>query len=184
MNSRKAIVEGLIFMAGEEGLSLLQLQSLLQEVSRTELLALLETIKEEYSHDAKGIELVEYASRYKFVTKEFVYPYGEKLFEQFKKATLSQAAMETLAIIAYRQPITRVEIEEIRGVSCDVMLKKLQLRGLIEAKDRLDVVGKPLLYQVTGEFLDAFELETLAELPELETKEVQEELFVQNKEEQ
>ena len=66
MNSRKAIVEGLIFMAGEEGLSLLQLQSLLQEVSRTELLALLETIKEEYSHDAKGIELVEYASRYKF----------------------------------------------------------------------------------------------------------------------
>ncbi|WP_290172187.1 SMC-Scp complex subunit ScpB [uncultured Dubosiella sp.] len=175
MNSRKAIVEGLIFMAGEEGLSLLQLQSLLQEVSRTELLALLETIKEEYSHDAKGIELVEYASRYKFVTKEFVYPYGEKLFEQFKKATLSQAAMETLAIIAYRQPITRVEIEEIRGVSCEVMLKKLQLRGLIEAKDRLDVVGKPLLYQVTGEFLDAFELET---------KEVQEELFVQNKEEQ
>ena len=171
-------------MAGEEGLSLLQLQSLLQEVSRTELLALLETIKEEYSHDAKGIELVEYASRYKFVTKEFVYPYGEKLFEQFKKATLSQAAMETLAIIAYRQPITRVEIEEIRGVSCEVMLKKLQLRGLIEAKDRLDVVGKPLLYQVTGEFLDAFELETLAELPELETKEVQEELFVQNKEEQ
>lgn len=184
MNSRKAIVEGLIFMAGEEGLSLLQLQSLLQEVSRTELPALLETIKEEYSHDAKGIELVEYASRYKFVTKEFVYPYGEKLFEQFKKATLSQAAMETLAIIAYRQPITRVEIEEIRGVSCEVMLKKLQLRGLIEAKDRLDVVGKPLLYQVTGEFLDAFELETLAELPELETKEVQEELFVQNKEEQ
>ena len=184
MNSRKAIVEGLIFMAGEEGLSLLQLQSLLQEVSRTELLALLETIKEEYSHDAKGIELVEYASRYKFVTKEFVYPYGEKLFEQFKKATLSQAAMETLAIIAYRQPITRVEIEEIRGVSCEVMLKKLQLRGLIEAKDRLDVVGKPLLDQVTGEFLDAFELETLAELPELETKEVQEELFVQNKEEQ
>ncbi len=184
MNSRKAIVEGLIFMAGEEGLSLLQLQSLLQEVSRTELLALLETIKEEYSHDAKGIELVEYASRYKFVTKEFVYPYGEKLFEQFKKATLSQAAMETLAIIAYRQPITRVEIEEIRGVSCEVMLKKLQLRGLIEAKDRLDVVGKPLLYQVTGEFLDAFELETLAELPELETKEVQQELFVQNKEEQ
>ncbi len=91
MNSRKAIVEGLIFMAGEEGLSLLQLQSLLQEVSRTELLALLETIKEEYSHDAKGIELVEYASRYKFVTKEFVYPYGEKLFEQFKKAKIGRA---------------------------------------------------------------------------------------------
>lgn len=179
----KAVIEGLIFMAGEEGLTLLQIQSLLPELSRAEIEQILSAIREEYRNDSRGFELAEYASRYKFVTKEFVYPYGEKLFEQFKKATLSQAAMETLAIIAYRQPITRVEIEEIRGVSCEVMLKKLQLRGLIEAKDRLDVVGKPLLYNVTEEFLDAFELETLAELPQIETKEVQEELFARNKEE-
>jgi segregation and condensation protein B len=86
--------------------------------------------------------------------------------------------METLAIIAYKQPITRVEIEEIRGVNCEMMLKKLVARGLIEAKDRLDAIGKPLLYRVTDEFLDAFQLEDLKELPELpQTKNNTEELF-------
>ena len=70
-----------------------------------------------------------------------------------------------MEIIAYKQPITRVEIEEIRGVNCEMMLKKLVARGLIEAKDRLDAIGKPLLYRVTDEFLDAFQLEDLKELP-------------------
>lgn len=127
--------------------------------------------------NTKGIELVEYASRYKFVTKEFVYPYGEKLFSSEKTVTLSQPALETLAIIAYRQPITRVEIEDIRGVGCEVMLKKLQARGLIEAKERLDTVGKPLLYTVTDTFLDTFQLETLQELPDLPEQKQDEELF-------
>ena len=76
----------------------------------------------------------------------------KSFFENIQHPTLSQAAIETLAIIAYKQPVTRVEIEEIRGVNCEMMLKKLQARGLIEAKDRLDVVGKPLLYQVTDTF--------------------------------
>lgn len=183
MNNPKAIIEGLIFMAGEEGLTADQIHSLMDDLSHEEIHTLLRSIEEEYQKDSKGFELAQYASRYKFITKEFVYPYGEKLFEQFKKATLSQAALETLAIIAYRQPITRVEIEEVRGVNCEMMLKKLQLRGLIEAKDRLDTIGKPLLYQVTDEFLDAFELENLSELPSLEAKEVQEELFAQIKEE-
>ena len=139
---------------------------------------LLDALKEEYSSNAKGIELVEYANRFKFVTKEFVYPYGKQLFEEYKQPTLSQAAMETLAIIAYKQPITRVEIEEIRGVNCEMMLKKLVARGLIEAKDRLDAIGKPLLYRVTDEFLDAFQLEDLKELPELpQTRNNSEELF-------
>ncbi len=84
-----------------------------------------------------------------------------------------------MAIIAYKQPITRIEIEEIRGVNCEMMLKKLVARGLIEAKERLDAIGKPLLYRVTDEFLDAFQLEDLKkELPELpQTKNNNEELF-------
>lgn len=90
---------------------------------------------------------------------------------------LSQPALETLAIIAYRQPITRVEIEDIRGVGCEVMLKKLQARGLIEANERLDTVGKPLLYTVTDTFLDTFQLETIQELPELPERKQDEELF-------
>ena len=177
MNNRKAIIEGLIFMSGEEGLSLIQIQSVLQDCSRQEIMDTISQLQKEYALPEKGMELVEYASRYKFVTKEFVYPYGQRLFEQFKNASLSQAAMETLAIIAYKQPITRVEIEEIRGVNCEMMLKKLQTRGLIEAKDRLDAIGKPLLYTVTDVFLDAFQLETIEELPILKEKDTNQELF-------
>ena len=103
MINRKAIVEGLIFMSGEEGLSLIQIQSVLQDCTRNEIEETIQTLQKEYANDTKGFELVEYASRYKFVTKEFVYPFGQRLFEQFKNASLSQAAMETLAIVAYKQ---------------------------------------------------------------------------------
>lgn len=178
MDNRKALIEGLIFLSGEEGLVLGQIVDTLQITPVEAIDAIKELIKE-YDDSSKGIQLVEFASRYKFVTKEFVYPYGQALYEQTKPMTLSPAAMETLAIIAYKQPITRVEIEEIRGVNCEMMLKKLQLRELIEPTGRLDVVGKPLLYSVTSRFLDAFQLETLKELPELPNqKEYDEELFV------
>lgn len=178
MDNAKAILEGLLFLSGEEGLTIEQMVHGLQNLDVDDIRALLDTLKKEYAKNTRGIELVEYANRFKFVTKEFVYPYGKRLFEEYKQPTLSQAALETLAIIAYKQPITRVEIEEIRGVNCEMMLKKLTARGLIEAKDRLDVVGKPLLYRVTEEFLDAFQLEDLKELPELpETKNVNEDLF-------
>lgn len=177
MTNQKAIIEGLLFLSGEDGLTLFQIQSALEQSDVDAIFADLEALKEEYSHADKGFELVEYANRYKFVTKEFVYPYGEKLFSEEKPVALSQPALETLAIVAYRQPITRVEIEEIRGVSCEVMLKKLQARGLIEAKDRLDTVGKPLLYTVTDTFLDAFQLETLQELPELPVQKPDDDLF-------
>ncbi|WP_297236637.1 SMC-Scp complex subunit ScpB [uncultured Faecalicoccus sp.] len=173
----KAIIEGLLFLSGEEGLTLEQIKTSLQIEDEQAILNVLQNLKEEYQSPEKGIELVEYASRYKFVTKEFVYPYGQKLFEQIHAPTLSTAAIETLAIIAYKQPITRVEIEEIRGVNCEMMLKKLQARGLIEAKDRLDAVGKPLLYSITDAFLDAFSLETIKELPQLPQTKQEDELF-------
>lgn len=177
MHDLKALVEGLIFLSGEEGLSMIQIQNALQIEESQKVQDALLSLKEEYASSSKGIELVEYASRYKFVTKDFVYPFGQKLFENIQHPTLSQAAIETLAIIAYKQPVTRVEIEEIRGVNCEMMLKKLQARGLIEAKDRLDVVGKPLLYQVTDIFLDTFQLETIKELPELPKPQEEQELF-------
>lgn len=166
MNS-KAIIEGLIFLSGEEGLTLEQISDSTQIEDLNDIKEIIEQIKKEYESDEKGFEIVEFASRYKFITKEFVYPYAQYLFEEEKTVSLSQAALETLAIVAYKQPITRVEIEEIRGVNCDVMLKKLQARGLIDAKDRLDTIGKPLLYTVTDVFLDTFQLESLEELPKL-----------------
>ncbi|MSS00683.1 SMC-Scp complex subunit ScpB [Floccifex porci] len=170
----KAIIEGLLFLSGEEGLSIEQLSDAIQMDAGS----FIETLKEEYRNPDKGFELVEFANRYKFITKEFVYPYAKNIFEEVKAPSLSPAALETLAIIAYKQPITRVEIEEIRGVNCEMMLKKLQLRNLIEAKDRKDVIGKPLLYTVTDEFLDTFQLESLKELPELKQKDFEDsELF-------
>ena len=160
MDNAKAILEGLLFLSGEEGLTMDQMMHGLQNLEMDDIRVLLDALKKEYSSSSKGIELVEYANRFKFVTKEFVYPYGKQLFEE------------------YKQPITRVEIEEIRGVNCEMMLKKLVARGLIEAKDRLDAIGKPLLYRVTDEFLDAFQLEDLKELPELpQTRNNSEELF-------
>ena len=182
METTKALIEGLIFLSGEEGLSLKQLQSTLNQEENL-VLEQIESLKEDYSSESRGMELVEYANRYKFVTKEFVYPYGEKLFSSNEPVTLSQAALETLAIIAYKQPITRVEIEEIRGVGCEVMLKKLQARGLIEAKEHMDTVGRPLLYTVTDTFFDAFQLKTLQELPELPDSGIDKEnLFDENQE--
>lgn len=170
----KAIIEGLLFLSGEEGLSKEQLSDAIQMDAGS----FIETLKEEYRNPDKGFEVVEFANRYKFITKEFVYPYAKNIFEEVKAPSLSPAALETLAIIAYKQPITRVEIEEIRGVNCEMMLKKLQLRNLIEAKDRKDVIGKPLLYTVTDEFLDTFQLESLKELPELKQKDFEDsELF-------
>ena len=170
----KAIIEGLLFLSGEEGLSKEQLSDAIQMDAGS----FIETLKEEYRNPDKGFELVEFANRYKFITKEFVYPYAKNIFEEVKAPSLSPAALETLAIIAYKQPITRVEIEEIRGVNCEMMLKKLQLRNLIEAKDRKDVIGKPLLYTVTDEFIDTFQLESLKELPELKQKDFEDsELF-------
>ena len=170
----KAIIEGLLFLSGEEGLSKEQLSDAIQMDAGS----FIETLKEEYRNPDKGFELVEFANRYKFITKEFVYPYAKNIFEEVKAPSLSPAALETLAIIAYKQPITRVEIEEIRGVNCEMMLKKLQLRNLIEAKDRKDVIGKQLLYTVTDEFLDTFQLESLKELPELKQKDFEDsELF-------
>ncbi len=173
----KAIIEGLLFLAGEEGLTLRQIEATLENVERKIIEDTILQLQIEYGNNQRGIELVEYANRYKFITKEFVYEYGQKLFHEVKPSSLSSAAMETLAIIAYKQPITRVEIEEIRGVNCDMMLKKLQARDLIQAKDRLDTVGKPLLYTVTDTFLDAFSLETLSELPELPEQKHNEQLF-------
>lgn len=166
----RSLIEGLLLIAGEEGLSLIQIQSVIQEESREDLKLLLDDLMNDYAGDDHGFELICYGGRYKFVSKSQVYERAKTLYQEIIIPTLSSAALETLAIIAYRQPITRVEIEEIRGVSSEAMLKKLQARNLIEARDRLDAVGKPLLYTVTEEFFDTFGLESLQELPAVETR--------------
>ena len=162
----EAIVEGLLYVVGEDGVRIEQLAMVIEK-SLEDTKIILENIQKKYAEEIYGIELVGYGSVYKFITKSAVFPYAQNLFGATKQNTLSQAALETLAIIAYKQPITRVEIEELRGVSAEIMLRKLQARNLIREAGRSEAVGRPILYEVTEEFMDSFKLYTLNELPDL-----------------
>jgi len=162
----EAIVEGLLYIVGEDGVKVEQLASTIEK-SIEDTKVILDNIATKYSSETFGIELVGYGNIYKFISKKDVYPYAQELFQTSKPNTLSQAALETLAIIAYKQPITRVEIEELRGVGADIMLRKLQARNLIKEAGRSDAPGRPILYEVTEEFMDSFKLYTLNELPDL-----------------
>lgn len=178
MTNAKAVIEGLLFLSGDEGLSMEQLTSSI-ELNEYEIEYLIDELMKEYLKEEHGIELVCFGGVYKFISKEKIHIFAQRLFSSVKMNTLSQAALETLAIIAYKQPITRVEIEEIRGVSCDMMIRKLLARSLIKEAGRTDAPGRPFLYEVTEEFMDAFKLESLKELPELPVIEqnMDEELF-------
>ena len=163
---KEAIVEGLLYVVGEEGLKIENIAAVM-DISIEDVKALLTNIESKYRFDQFGIELVNYGGSYRFVTKKAIYPYVQKLLHNEKTASLSNEALETLAIVAYKQPITRVEIEELRGVGCDMMLRKLQARELIKEAGRSDAPGKPILYEVTEEFLNSFGLETIGMLPDL-----------------
>ena len=165
-DNMEAIVEGLLYIVGEDGVKAEQLAVAIDK-SMEDTKIILENIQHKYASELYGIELVGYGSVYKFITKKDVYPYAQVLFGTAKPGTLSQAALETLAIIAYKQPITRIEIEELRGVSAEVMLRKLLARNLIREAGRSEAPGRPILYEVTEEFMDSFKLYTLNELPDL-----------------
>jgi segregation and condensation protein B len=166
MSEYKAIVEGLLFAAGDEGLSLQQIATVL-EIKEEQAKEIVSALKEEYERGQRGIQLVELAGVFQLATKKEHAPYLKKLVESPSSTSLSQAALETLAIIAYRQPITRAEIEEIRGVKSDKPLQTLMARALIKEVGRAEGTGRPILYGTTKEFLDYFGLKTLEELPPL-----------------
>ncbi len=164
--NKEAIVEGLLYIVGDEGVRAEQI-ALVLDISLEDAGVILENIRNKYASELFGIELVDYGSVYKFISKKSVFPYAQELFHTAKPNTLSQSALETLAIIAYKQPITRVEIEELRGVGADMMLRKLLARGLIREAGRSEAPGRPILYEVTEEFMDSFKLYSLSELPDL-----------------
>ncbi len=167
MSDLRPIIEGLLFVSGDEGVSLAQLAEVLV-INEDALLEMMDNFIIEFNSDeSRGIEMVRFGKKYKLITKAITHSYCQKLFEETSSKQFSQAALETLAIIAYKQPVTRVEIEEIRGVSCDMMIRRLLARNLIREAGRLDTIGKPFLYEVTEEFLDTFSLTSLSELPEL-----------------
>ena len=160
------IAEGLLFLVGDEGITE-ELMAKSLEISEDIAQQLLDTLQKKYQDDSFGMEVVCYGGIWKFMSKAIVHPFAQKLFQTAKTSALSQSALETLAIVAYKQPITRVEIEEIRGVGCDMMLRKLQARNLITEVGRSEAPGRPILYGVTEEFMDSFKLLSLDELPDL-----------------
>lgn len=161
-----AILEGLLFLTGDEGLTVEQ-ASLAMEIKEEEIVTLFDELQKYYVSDERGFEIERFGKTYRFLSKAIVHPTAKKLFANNSEVKLSNAALETLAIIAYKQPITRVEIEEIRGVGADVMLHKLEARGFIQEDGRSEAPGRPILYRVTEDFMDAFQLVSLDELPEL-----------------
>ncbi len=161
------ILESLLFAAGDEGLSTKQLTEVM-EVTYIEALNLLETLSEKYAGSpASGLVLLELAGAFQLATKKEYAPYLKKLVESPHATSLSQASLETLAIIAYKQPITRMEVDEVRGVQTDGPIRTLVARGLVTDAGRAEGAGRAKLYVTTNEFLDAFGLKSLEDLPKL-----------------
>ncbi len=165
--NKQAILEGLLFVVGDEGLTLDNICELLN-IDMSEAKELLKNLKDEYSQDKRGIRISFLGSTFKLTTKQEHKEYYQKLITTKENNTLSQAALETLAIIAYNQPITRIEVDEARGISSLNMIRKLMAKDLVKVAGKSDLPGKPNLYRTTSEFLDYFGLATLDDLPKLD----------------
>ena len=163
----KAVLEGLLFVVGEDGLTLDQIVEVL-DINEDEAKALVQDLKHSYEEEDRGLRIDYLGNRLKLTTKYEHREYYQKLLENPETNILSQAALETLAIIAYNEPITRVEVDKIRGVSSSQMIRKLVAKGLIKESGRSELPGRPILYETTNEFLDYFGLKNINELPDME----------------
>lgn len=166
----KPLLESLIFVS-ESPIRLETLMEVLPESDKETILETLRRIREEYEDPSKGIELVEVAGGYQFRTKAKWAEWITRL-KKARPIKLSQSALETLAIIAYRQPILRSTIEEIRGVDSGWVLRTLWEKGLIRMMGRKDLPGRPIIYGTTQAFLELFSLNSLADLPTLKEVEL------------
>ncbi len=165
MTNYISVLEGLLFVAGDDGISLEEASYIL-ELERSAVRQLLDELKKRLEDENSGLELLLTASHYKLVTKASLKSYIEKYAVSPYSSQLSQASLETLAIIAYKQPVTRVDIESIRGVQSSGSIQKLLLRDLVEEAGRLETPGRPKLYKTTAYFMDYFGLESLDALPD------------------
>jgi segregation and condensation protein B len=160
-----AILEALLFVA-EEPLALSKLQEILSDADAAETEASVRDLALRHEADGRGIMVQEVAGGFRLATRPEVHPWIQRL-QQVKPARLSRAALETLAIIAYRQPITRAEIEAIRGVAVDGVLRTLLERELVRMMGRKAEAGRPMLYGTSQQFLEHFGLRELGDLPTL-----------------
>ena len=161
----KAAIEAILFAKGEP-VNTNELAGALG-LKRPELLDLLTELRDDYKEAARGIELVNVEDSYELATKKDFYVVFAAAVRLDNKYRFTEAMLETLAIIAYRQPVTRGQVEEIRGVSCSGSISRLIEYGLIYEADRLNAPGRPFLFETTDEFLKRFDLESLEDLPEV-----------------
>lgn len=165
LEKTKAIIEAILFSVGR-AVKIKEIMYVL-ELSEDEIKNIIENMKLEFEQQKRGIEIIKIEDSYQLCTKKEYYEYIYPIVDKRNKPNLSQAALETLAIIAYNPKITRAEIEAIRGVNSDGTIYKLLEHNLIEEAGKLDAPGKPMSYKTTDEFLKMFGYENLEVLPEL-----------------
>lgn len=167
-NELMAVIEAILFVAGEPVL-LNDLQKAL-DLSPLELSMAVDALESDYDFNRRGIRLKRFGEHIQLATRAEYASYVEKLLQPVQKQSLSQAAMETLAVVAYRQPVTKAEVEAIRGVKCDYSVQSLAHKGLICEVGRKEALGRPILYGTTDAFLGHFGIATLNDLPRLPEK--------------
>ena len=161
----KAIIEAILFACGRED-EIKELMSAL-EMNSEDVIAIVESMKQDYEKQDRGIQIIKVQDAFQLTTKKEYYEYIYPIFDKRSKPNLSNAALETLSIIAYNPRITKAEIESIRGVNSDGTMYKLLEYNLIENVGKADAPGRPSMYSVTNEFLKMFGITNLEELPEL-----------------
>ena len=162
-------IEALVFVS-EQSMTLKEIKNCLDEqfatkIKKEELLLAIDQLKEKYQSDDFAIEIVEISNGYRFMTKGAYYNTVATYLRQSTKKKLSKSALETLSIIAYKQPVIKSELEQIRGVSCDYSIQKLLEKELIEIEGRSEGPGRPLLYATSAKFMDYFGLKSIEDLP-------------------
>lgn len=160
----RQVVEALIF-ASDVPLSAEQIRQYVDGATPSQIRKAIETLNLEYTKTNRAFHVIAVAGGFQMVTRENYSQWVKKLYHRRIKARLSQAALETLAIIAYRQPVTKTDVAAIRGVNCDAVVKTLLERRLINISGRSDGPGRPLLYRTTNEFLRYFGVNALSDLP-------------------
>lgn len=168
----KAVIEGVLFTMGES-VEVSRLAEVIEEDVRTTK-SILKEMEEDYEREERGIFLTWLDHAVQLATKAEMYEYLIKIAKAPRKMSLTDTVLETLSIIAYKQPVTRVEIEKVRGVSCDHAINKLLEYDLITELGRLDAPGRPLLFGTTEQFLRCFGVKSLEELPELNPVQIEE----------
>ena len=168
----EAVIEAILFTMGDS-VEIDKLATVIEENVKTTK-KILSEMKEKYEQDNRGISLIELDGSVQLCTKNDLYEYLIKIAKVPRKFTLTDTLLETLSIVAYKQPVTRLEIERVRGVSCDHAVNRLVEYDLIKEVGRLDAPGRPLLFGTTEQFLRSFGLKSLEELPELNPVQVEE----------